>query len=251
MQASGCADFAGKPFKFYFDAIAAPGFAERRLSPRGQDFAAYANTREQTEVPRFMYSAALRLSVVTQGGLALRTGVNYSEINERFQHTIENEVRTIITNIYGQNGEIIGTDTTIESNSRRVFANNRYRTLDIPVLVGYETQFKNITLTLNGGAYVNVYFKPEGEFLSPESNRPVGFSNDTGAETTYPAFREGLGIGWYGSLGVQYKISPRLQLLVEPHVKMYPRSFTREDFMVDQNYLTAGVFVGLRHQFQL
>jgi hypothetical protein len=250
IHASGCEDFSDRHLRFYFDAMAAPGFAERTLSPRGLDFTSYAHVREETELPRFMYSAALRLSAVTHSGIALRTGLNYSEINERFEHTIENEVRTIITNVYGQNGEIIGTDTTIEASSRRVVANNNYRMFDIPMLIGYEEQFKNLTLSLNGGAYVNIYFEPEGEFLSPENNRPVSFSNDANDEA-YPAFREDLGIGWYGSLGVQYRVSPRLSLLVEPHVRMYPRSFTREDFMVDQKYLTAGVFVGLRHQFQL
>jgi len=250
IQASGCEDFSDRQLRFYFDAMAAPGFAARSLSPRGSDFASYVDSREETESPRFMYSAALRLSAVTHGGFALRTGLNYSEINERFEHTIENEVRTIITNVYGQNGEIIGTDTTIEASSRRVVANNHYRTFDIPILIGFEEQFNNLTLSLNGGAYVNIYFEPEGEFLSPENNRPVSFSNDAGDET-YPAFREDLGVGWYGSMGVQYRVSPRLSLLVEPHVRMFPHSFTREDFMVDQKYLTAGVFVGLRHQFQL
>ncbi|MBK7869845.1 MAG: hypothetical protein IPJ74_03715 [Saprospiraceae bacterium] len=250
MPASGCASFTNGKTNFYFDILAAPGFAVRSLNPKEGDFAKYADTREQTELPRYTYSAALRLSMVTKPGIAVRTGVNYSEINERFEHTIENEVRTIITNIYGQNGEIIGTDTTIETNSRQVVANNRYRTLDIPLLLGYEVSSKNLTLTLNGGAYVNVMFKPNGEFISPEDNRPISFSNDNNAEA-YPAFRENLGIGWYGSLGVQYRISPRMQLLVEPHVKAYPRSFTREDFMIDQKYLTAGVFVGIRHQFQL
>lgn len=250
LQASGCADFNGGKPKFYFDVMAAPGFAARSLDAKGSDYAKYASTRKETESPRYTYSAALRLSAVTAPGIALRTGVNYSEINERFEHTIENEVRTIITNIYGQNGEIIGTDTTVETTSRQVVANNRYRTLDIPLLVGYEVNAKNLTVSLNGGAYINVMFDPEGEFISPDDNRPVSFSNDNNSEA-YPAFRKDLGIGWYGSLGLQYRVSPRLQLLVEPHIKAYPRSVTRDDFMIDQKYLTAGVFVGIRHQFQL
>lgn len=250
IQASGCADFTGNKLRFYFDAMAAPGLAVRSLDPRGSAYAAYANSRAETESPQFTYSATLRLSAVMNSGFAVRTGINYSEIKERFKHTIDNEVRTIITNIYDQNGVITRTDTTIETNSRQVVANNSYRTLDIPLLIGFERSIKNVTLSLNGGAYLNVMFKPQGEFLSPDDNRPIGFSNDAHSET-YPAFREDLGIGWYGSFGVQYKISPRLQLMVEPHVRMYPQSFTREDFMVDQKYLTAGVFVGVRHQFQL
>ena len=250
VSVSGCASFGNGKTKFYLDLMTAPGLAARSLYPRGKDYEDYADTRRRTELPRYAYSAAARLSLVTESGLAFRSGVNYSEINERFQHTIENEVRIIITNIYGQNGDIIGTDTTIEQTARQLVANNRYRTLDIPVVVGFERNFKNMTLTVNGGAYVNVLFRPQGEFLSPEDNRPVVFSNDLQNES-YPAFRENLGIGWYGSIGVQYRLNPRMQVLVEPHLKAYPRSFTRDDFMTDQKYLTAGVFVGIRHQFSL
>ena len=249
--ASGCASFTDGKFKFYFDAMAAPSMALRSLKPTDENYALYADSRRATELPRYTYGAALQLSAVYNNTWALRSGVHYSEIRERFAYTIENEVRTIITNIYGQNGTIIGTDTTIENNARQVVANNRYRTLNIPIIVGYEKNFNRFSLAINGGASINILFEPNGEFLSPEDNRPVTFSNDTRAEAAYPAFREGLGLSFYGSVGVQYYLSPRLQLLVEPHVNAFTRSFTREDFMTDQRYLTAGVFVGLRHQFQL
>ena len=248
-QEARCASFGGSKPRFYFDIMASPDMPFRRLAARGSDYETYTQTRQDTEAPRYTYSTALRVSAVMNNGLALRAGVNYSEMRERFEHVIENEVRTIITNRYGANGEIIGTDTLIETSPRLVGTNNTYRTIDIPVMLGYELPLKNITLTFNGGAYFNLLFEQTGNFISPESSQPVNFSSDN--PEAYPAFRERLGIGWYGSLGMQYRVGPRLQLLLEPHVRAYPRSFTRQDFMVEQRYLTAGVFVGVRHQFAL
>lgn len=243
LDQSKCAAFTDKKVRLYFDLLASPDFAFRKIQPRTGDFEKYAETRKATEAARFNYSVGARLSAVTKGGMALRAGINYSEINERFE--LQNGTRIIIR--YDQNGNFLDSVTVAE----KIVTNNRYQTLDIPVMIGYEVNLKKVTLTVNGGAYFNIHFKPQGEFISPYDNRPVGFTNEETPENNLPAFRENLGIGWYSSLGVQYRISPRLQLLVEPHVKMYPRSYTRDDFMTEQKYLTAGVFVGLRHQFSL
>lgn len=243
---SKCAAFTDNKVRLYFDLLASPDFTFRHIQPRTGDFEKYAETRKATEASRYNYSVGGRFSVVSKSGMALRAGVNYSEINERFELPNDNETRIVIT--YDQNGNIINADTITE----KIVTNNRYQTLDIPVMIGYEIAMKKLTLTINGGAYFNIHFKPKGAFISPYDDRPVTFTNEeVTPENDLPAFRENLGIGWYSSIGLQYHISPRLQLLVEPHLKMYPRSYTRDEFMTDQKYLTAGVFVGIRHQFSL
>jgi hypothetical protein len=243
---SKCAAFTDHKPRFFFDVLASPDVTFRRIQPRTKDDKTYADSRRKTEEGRYNYSVGLRFSAVSKGGLAFRAGVNYSEINERFE--LPTNTRIVIT--YDPDGNIIGSPDTIVE---KFVTNNRYQTLDLPVMLGYEIALKKWTLALNGGAYINVHFKPKGEFLSPyDANRPVTFSNTEDTENQQPpAFRENLGVGWYGSLGVQYRLSPRLQVLLEPHVRAYPHSFTRDDFVTQQKYLTAGVTVGLRHQFAL
>ncbi len=243
-EPSKCAAFSDHKVRFYFDVLASPDVAFRNIQATTSDFESYAATRKETEAARYNYSLGARFSAVSNSGMALRAGINYSEINERFE--LLNGTRIVIT--YDQNGNIIGNPDTITD---KIITNNRYQTLDIPVMIGYEIPIKKMTLAINGGAYFNLHFKPEGEFLSPYDNRPVSFSNNENPENTLPAFREKLGVGWYGSVGVHYKISPHLQVLVEPHLRSYTTSFTRDDFMTEQKYLTAGIFVGLRHQFSL
>lgn len=248
---SKCASFdQRKEMRFFFELLASPDFAFRKIQSRGSDYESYAQNRINTEQSRYNYSLGARISAVMGNGMAVRSGINYSTINERFEYVKENEVRVVITKKYGPNGEVTDLDTTTENYTRRLLTKNSYRTLDIPIIVGYEKQFKKLTLSANAGIYVNAHFKPNGEFLSPKDSLPVSFA-EYETEQNAPIFRNKLGVGWYGSMGVSYKISPRLQLLIEPHVKMYPRSLTRDEFMTDQKYLTAGVFVGIRHQFAL
>ena len=88
-------------------------------------------------------------------------------------------------------------------------------------------------------------FEQNGDFLSPVDNQPVNFSSSN--PNAYPAFKDKLDLGWYGSVGIHYKIKPRLQLIVEPHFKLYPKSITQDNYILDQKYLTTGVFFGIRH----
>ncbi|MCB0579750.1 MAG: hypothetical protein KDD10_10635 [Phaeodactylibacter sp.] len=241
-----CAEFGRGTWGFYLDALLSPDLTFRRLQPRDPEFEEYANTREETESNMYAFSGALRLSLVSDRGLALRTGLNYSQINERFSFVNGSEEVIETINNYDQAGNIISTDTIIKIGTRRKITQNHYRMLDIPFLLGYEFTSGKLKVSANGGAYLNLLFRQKGDFLSPGDLQPVRF--DSGDPNAYPAFKQQVGLGWYGSVGFAYQMGPNLQLVVEPHVKIFPKSVTREQYGVQQRYMTTGLFVGVRQR---
>ncbi|MCB0572716.1 MAG: hypothetical protein KDC66_23270 [Phaeodactylibacter sp.] len=241
-----CAEFGNGYWSFYFDALASPDLSIRQMSPRNPEYEEYVQSRRETESNMYAFSGALRLSMVSDKGLAVRTGVNYSQINEKFTYYSGSEEIIKYINRYDQDGTVIGTDTVIEVGARHKITHNQYRMLDIPFLVGYEINKGKLDISLNGGAYLNLLFRQKGDFLSPQDMRPVSF--DSGDPDAYPAFKQAVGLGWYGSLGLAYRLKPRVQLILEPHIKAFPKSVTQEQFAVSQHYLTTGLFIGLRHQ---
>ena len=90
----------------------------------------------------YTFSTGVRLSAVSGFGLAFRTGINYSQISEKFEYFNGSEVTTEIVENYGPNGEFLGTDTIVVTGSRYKTTFNKYRTLDIPILLGYEFDYK-------------------------------------------------------------------------------------------------------------
>lgn len=242
-----CAKFNPGHWGIYLDIMASPDITFRRLRSKESQYIEYAESRDATESPYYNFSTSLRVSAVSSFGLALRTGVNFSQISERFDYENGGVERTIIEEVKDASGNIIDYDTIVEVGTRIKTTYNTFQTLDIPIIVGYEYNHKNFTFTANGGAYINLLFRSEGDFLSPDENKPVSFSPDD--PDAIEAFKEQVGIGWYGSLGVLYHISPKLSLQVEPHFKIYPQPVTKDQYILDQNYLSAGVFIGLRHQF--
>jgi hypothetical protein len=238
----------GEPhqLRFYADLSAGPSLPMREINAQSQEYESYAQARKDTESPHLSYHAQLRLSAVTDFGLALRTGLSYTQYREKFDFIDNSEEKITITNIYGSSGEIIGTDTIVEKGMLRQVAQNNYRLLDLPIIVGYELHRKNWTIAFNGGPVINMLFSARGKFLSPEEMSPTIFSSD--ASGTYPAFRREIGIGWYAGIGLHYKLQDDLQLLVEPHFRLNPQGVTRDEYVLDQQYMSTGISVGLRKQ---
>lgn len=227
------------------DFMVSPDLVSRELQAVSPQYEEYAAARNTTEHFRYGFSAGVRFSTIAPSGLAVRSGLNYSQINEQFSYRNDQEERVTITTEYGPGGQVIGTDTVVDYFSTRRTVNNRYTTIDIPLIFGYEFKAGNhFGVAINGGTFINMLFTQQGEFLSPATFEPVQFSGDT--PDTYHAYRNRLGLAFYGSVGLTYRITDDLDLLVEPHIKWRPQSITAPGYVLQQRFFTSGLFLGLR-----
>lgn len=239
-----CARFNDKVWATAVDVMASMDFAMRQLEARNSDFQGYAKLRDDTETFRHGFSVGMRFSTISVSGFAVRSGLNYSQINEQLNFKIKEEEKLTITTRYDTDGSIIGTDTAVTLVETFRVVNNSYHALDIPLLVGYEIQGDKFSFSVNGGAFINMLAAQRGEFVSPNTNQPVAFtSSDPNA---YRAFRNRIGMGLYGSMGFYFQFGEDMQILFEPYAKWRPGSITADGYLLDQRYLTAGLFVGLR-----
>lgn len=246
----GCYSFPVGAFKydFYVDAIASIEYTTRTLKAKDNEFSDYARNREASESEMYSFSTGLRLSFVTEGGVALRTGLIYNQILERFKYVNGNRERWVFDVERDNQGNIISIDSTLETGTRIKTTYNRYRTFDIPLLLGYELHKKKIVYNINGGVYFNIWSKQKGEFLAPNANDlPIKFNS--GNPTAEKIFHDRLGISFYGSLGFNYKLNDVLQLLIEPNIRYQFHSITVEDYPLEQKYMNIGLMTGLRLQF--
>lgn len=241
-----CAKFGNGNWNFYLDVVASPDLAFAELEAKSTEAEDYAKSRRESETRLFAFSGGVRLSMISDNGIALRTGINYSQINEKFTYFDGGHRREDYEPIRDATGAIIGYDTVITVGERYKVSQNQYHMLDIPFILGYEFKAGNLGISVNGGAYLNLLFRQEGDFLSPDNLEPVSFDHND--PNSYPAFRGQMGLGYYGSLGLMYETKAGITLLLEPHFKVFPKSITQEDYALDQRYMTAGLFFGLRKQ---
>jgi hypothetical protein len=231
-----CPTFVGLPGGLYMDMNASIDLAQRTMTLRNPEMDAYLLEREKSEIPYFAWSAGLHLTALSERGFAVKSGVDYSQINESFNFDGgEVEIITILP----------GGDTTWEVKNLRIRATNRYQMVDIPLLAGYEHNFSDFSLSVYGGGFLNVKFAKKGNIVSSETMQPVGVT--TGEPERFgQLFRERLGFGWYTSFGFAYKLQHGTQIRVEPYFRFYPRSFSAVDNVIDQRYFLTGIKVGVR-----
>ncbi len=213
----------------------------------------YIDQRKETESSTYSYGGGLRFSYFLGRGFGVRSGIDYSQINETFSFDDPDAIstKTVIT----IQEDIINGDTirsekheVVEITGRHIVTNgNKYHFLNIPVLLFYE--FGNgdspFYFSLNGGTNINVLFTQEGKYISVEGD-PTTINGDV----EYPnPYRSTVGVSLYASVGIHYTLSDAIDLTVEPHFTTQLKSMTRADHLIQERFTTVGLNTGIRYKF--
>ena len=228
-------DAAGN--KRYFEFYAGPDYAFRSLHDTGNS--AYLQQRKESSAFKSGFSAGVRYTKVFNNSMSVRAGVNYSQINEKFTFNQGNIVQ--VTYIINNNGDTIGSYTTTGTRNKTTI--NRYRSIDIPLVVGYELGNGKLHANINAGAVVNIYSWQKGDVLDMAGN-PVNITTGKGASPYQ--FKTNAGVGFIGAVSVYYKLNDRLHIMAEPYFRYNFTSMNKENITLKQKYQTAGLRLGIR-----
>lgn len=229
--------FAGIDFSFSND------WMQRSLYAKNPGDEPYVLLRNSTEALRSANTASMRLSLVAASGITLRGGIQVARFNEMFSHSTEKqEIQYLPRRDAG--GSIIGTDTVFQLVRTTNGQMNRFQTIDIPLTLGFEFPVGRANFGIHAGPVFNMAFYQRGKFLAEDGERIVDFSSST--PDAYPAFRNRLGMGFYGSVHISYPLTPSLHLFAEPYLRVFPGAVTNADYPLEQRYRTQGIFIGLR-----
>jgi hypothetical protein len=228
-------DAAGN--KRYFEFYAGPDYAFRSFHDTGNS--AYLQKRKESTEFKSGFSAGARYTKVFNNSMSVRGGVNYSQINEKFTFNQGNIIQ--VTYIINNNGDTVGSYTTTGSRYKTTI--NRYRSIDIPVVVGYEIGNGKLHANINAGAVVNIYSWQNGDVLDT-AGYPVSITTGKGSSTYQ--FKTNAGVGFIGAVSVYYKLNDRLHIMAEPYFRYNISSMNKESITLKQKYQTAGLRLGIR-----
>ncbi len=223
--------------KTYIEIYGGPDFAFRSFSDTGNS--AYLQKRKESTKFASAYSAGLRYTKVFNNGVSIRTGINYSQINEKFIYNEGNIIQVVY--ILNAAGDTIGSYTT--TGTRYKTTHNKFRTIDVPIAVGYELGNGRLHANINAGVIVNIYSWQRGEVLD-YNLRPVNIT--TGKSNSPFQFKTNIGIGFIGGASLYYKMNDRLHFMAEPYFRYSLAPASKETTTFKQKYNTAGLRLGLR-----
>ncbi len=241
-SATRCARFANPFFRLDLEMLTGPAYAKQQLTTRSSESNAHLQKRKESESSGVSYTAGLRLAATSHTGLGLKTGLAYSQINDRFEYKIGSKITT--ETIYSPNGEVIRVDTIVKE-AYIAGRKNRLKFLEVPLLVGFETKVGKIRVGINAGAYLQLFFDAKGEIFHPLTEEPIAFGQ-LGDRDVLPIFDKKASAAWYIGTSFTYNLHSRYSIIAEPYFKTFPRALSATNYDLQQNYWTVGLQLGLK-----
>ncbi len=250
--AKDCYRFGGRRSQgtgvWFVEAYAGPVLASRKLTSRAEDVSEYIARRDSTESSHLSWNAGVRVGYLHHSGISVRIGAHYTQVEELFNYVTSSfgQTSTRYDTFYDGSGAIIDIDTVtiVETGKRVKETHNRYHTVDIPLLVGYQVSRGDWSYGVHAGPVFNVAFIKKGDILSP-AGTPVSIS-DHGSTPPYLAFRNKLGMSIYAAGYIGHRIGYRTMLYAEPYLLARLASITLNSYPIDQRQTTVGLSVGIR-----
>lgn len=249
-KALDCQGESGSRTRWYLDLLYSPDYAIRRLDARQAVFEADRVLREDTEYFSNAYTTGARISFMHDSGISVRSGLLFSQITEKndFKNQLDQTelylVPTDTLYLPGQTVYLFDTLYVGITGQRERIVWNRYKHIDIPLILGYEWGKSNIKFNVNGGVYVNIDSWQRGQYADPVLNDLLEFT--TGNAQAQEVYKRNVGLSLFGSVSANYCLNEKYQIILEPQFRHFLKSHSLDSYGLDQSYTTIGFFTGIR-----
>jgi opacity protein-like surface antigen len=194
------------------------------------------------------YTFGLRVGALLGEHFTVRTGFQYSQVNEKFNYAKKNATRTIpvvvqriLPDANGVERTVLDTSNLIQVGSQYKLNYNHYKSVDMPILIGYETAGDRFKASFNTGVILNIKTTYKGDILD-SSLTPI----DVNLNNFY---KSNTGISLYFGIGLSTKLNNNFQLFTEPYIKYRLSNMTEGYQQFTQKINVGGLSLGLKYNF--
>lgn len=242
-----CPSDKGLNKDWFLEAYLSPDFAFSKASSNGAS-QAYMDRKDSSESMNPGFSAGIRLVKPLTDNILLKAGLQYSQMNQKYVYRTENEIKTITvvslrTIIRAPGDTVIVRDTSVlqQAGYKNNTVINRFRSLDVPITVGYQFGDDDLKIGINAGVVVNMSSWYEGVTLDTSfATVPVPKGS---ANTVY---KNRIGLGLIGGISITKKLSEDLHLFAEPYFRYNLSNTTTPNAPFNQKFSIGGIQLGVR-----
>lgn len=245
--------YGKKKFNGYFaiDALISPELTGNMLKGTNAQAQNYIQRRDSAESMRMAYSAQLRINLFVNRNLFINSGISFSQRREKFSmihkwETHEDYIDSskFVSYVDPFAGTIIyktyDTLDYVRTHKDTSYHNLLMSFVDVPAMIGYKWLGKRAGIAVQAGAILNLLFKQNGTFSYYDFA-----GNDVQVNTQNP-FNAKAGISLAGGISTNYKLTDKLDLLIEPHTRYSLKSINVKEYAVQQKLFSYGINFGLR-----
>jgi hypothetical protein len=236
---------SGNP-DWYLEVYASPNIAFKSVNNISAS-QQYLTRKDSSESSQIGYSAGVRLVKPIGNNILLKAGVEYTQANQKYVYRTENEVKTttvvtVRTIIRAPGDTVVVQDTSVLQTIgfRNNTVKNHYRTVDIPITIGYQFGDDDLKFAVNAGVVVNLTSWYQGVML--DSTLATVTLNKSGNMV----YKSNIGLGLIGSFSVVKRLSDDMHIFFEPYFRYNLSNMTTSQSSFSQRFSLGGLAVGLR-----
>jgi opacity protein-like surface antigen len=229
----------------FFEVYASPDIPVNKTSSGNT---VYLQHKDSTSKMQLSYTFGIRIGAAFGEHFTGKIGFQYADINERFNYINKNATRTVpvvvertLTDATGAAITVRDTSNLIQVGKEYNLTNNRYKSIDVPVLIGYETSGERLKASFNTGIILNIKTNYEGKILDASLNAVDINSNNY--------YKNNTGISLYFGAGISTKLNDNFRLFTEPYIKYRLNNMTGAPQPFTQKINVGGLSLGLRYSF--
>ena len=232
-----CPDFNNKENSSYLDIYSSVDFINRQFSDSASSI--YLKNRNEVTTSQLSFSAGLRYVKEFGTHFNFSAGLNYSQINEQFKFSKGNIIQIIyVTNASGDTVDIYQTEST-----RYKTTYNKYRTIDLPISIGYGWKINKWDFIANAGVVMNIISFYKGDILNSDL-QPIAM-NASSLSKAYQ-LKTNIGIGFIGSMSIVRQLNNKFSVFTEPYLRYNFSLMNKETTHFKQRFTTTGLRLGFR-----
>ncbi len=232
----------------YLELYASPDYTFKSVMG-GAASSAYLQKKDSTETMRVGYTVGGRITKNIGEHLIVKAGLQFSQINERFTLRTENERRTTtvittrnITDAAGNVTTVSDTTSFTQIGYLVKTSNNYYRSIELPLMLGYEFGNDKLKFSLNGGAIVNIAAWYKGNTLD------TSYQSIAIAKSGNDVYKHSVAVSLYGSLSIIKPVAEKFDLFAEPYFRYSLSNMNSNTLGYNQRFSTMGLSLGIRYK---
>lgn len=225
---------------------ASPDYAFKTVSSTSAS-KAYMDRKDSSEKSQVSFTAGIRIIKPINDHFSIKTGLQYSQINEHFTYRSENEIKTTtvvtvrtITLANGNTVTVSDTSVVQQIGFKNNTVKNRYKSFDIPALVSYQFGNDDLRIGINAGVIFNVSSWYQGVILDTTLNaKPL-------TKETNISYKNNIGMGIYTGISITKRLNYNTSIFAEPYLRYNLSDMTTPQSSFNQRFSVGGLSIGLR-----
>ena len=224
--------------KKYVSIFISPDVVAKKYSDTGTS--TFLNKRKESTQIISAFTAGINYTNVFANGVSISAGLQYSQVNEKFSFVQSNYVQLTYT-INPATGDTTNISSIMGTRYKTTI--NRYRTIDVPLLIGYEMGNTNWHVNVHAGAVINVYSWQKGDALDINF-KPTSIT--TGIAADAYKYKTNIGVGIMVGASVFYKLNEKLHLMAAPFYRYNFSPISNATMSLQEKFSAMGIKLGLR-----